>query len=304
LLRLPVLLQLRFLHAAWGCGMLAFALSAAAIEIRDDRGVMVRLAAPAQRIVTLSPHLAEIVFAAGAGSRLAGVVRFSDHPRAVRGLPLVGDAAGVDFERIVELRPDLVLAWRSGNSQRDVARLEQLGFAVYVTEPARLTDIPRMLRAVGSLAGTATVADQEAEIFINKINKLRGKYASRQAVRVFYQIWHRPRLTVNGAHLISDVISLCGGHNVFAQAPALTPEVSIEAVLAARPEVVLGGGSAGSEELFLAQWRTVPSPQLRALPAFYIAADSIQRQTPRIADGAAAVCRHLDGVRVRRLQEN
>jgi iron complex transport system substrate-binding protein len=279
------------------CCALFLAAAGRAADLRDDRGSTVRLAAPAQRIVALAPHLAEIVFAVGAGDKLVGVVRFSDYPPAAQRLPLVGDAARIDLERIAQLDPDLVLAWRSGNSPRDVMRLEQLGLRVFVTEPAQLADIPQLMRRVGELAGHVRQAEHEVDKFINKINNLRKSHEGSSAVRVFYEIWHRPLLTVNGAHLISDVIALCGGQNVFAHAPALTPEVSLEAVLAARPSVILGGSSAGGENEFTKRWGAVAVPQLRSMPAFYLAPDLIQRQTPRIAEGAAIVCGHLDRVR-------
>lgn len=284
------------------CCALFLAAVGRAADLRDDRGSIVRLAAPAQRIVVLAPHLAEIVFAAGAGDKLVGVVRFSNYPPAAQRLPLVGDAARINIERIVQLDPDLVLAWRSGNSPRDVMRLEQLGLRVFVTEPVRLADIAQLMRRVGALAGSARQAEHEAYKFINKINNLRKSYEGSPAVRVFYEIWHRPLLTVNGAHLISDVIALCGGQNVFAHALALTPEVSLEAVLAARPSAILGGSSTDGENEFTARWGAVALPQLRSTPAFYIAPDLIQRQTPRIAEGAATLCGHLDRVRKARRQ--
>jgi iron complex transport system substrate-binding protein len=257
----------------------------------------VALAAPAQRIVALSPHLAELAFAAGAGRRLVGVARHSDFPPAVRNLPQTGDAARVDFERIALLKPDLVLAWKSGNPAGDVARVEQLGFPVFVTEPARLSDIPRLLRAIGELAGTRPAAEKAAAGFEREIAVLHARHAQASRVRVFYQIWHRPLLTVNGAHVISDVIALCGGENVFADIGQLTPTVSLESVIAARPEVILGGGSAGGEKEFSGWWRASAVPALRELPARYINPDLIQRQTPRIVEGARAVCSALEDVR-------
>jgi iron complex transport system substrate-binding protein len=270
------------------------------IAIADDRGREVVLAAPAQRIVALAPSLAELAFAAGAGGRLVGVARFSDFPPAAREIPQVGDAARVDFERIVTLKPDLILAWGSGNSAADVGRLESLGYPAFVSEPARLADVPRLLRAIGALAGTLPVAASAAAEFEREIRELRGRYAKARTVRVFYQIWYRPLLTVNGAHMISDVIALCGGENVFADVNQLTPSVTLEAVIAAKPEVILGGGSAGGEKEFVAQWRTSNVPSLRDLPARYINPDTIQRQTPRIVEGAKAVCAALEKVRMSR----
>jgi iron complex transport system substrate-binding protein len=262
--------------------------AAQSISVADDRGRQVVLAAPAGRIVALAPSLAELAFAAGAGGRLVGVARFSDFPPAARDIPQVGDAARVDFERIVALKPDLVLAWKSGNSAADVARLESLGYPAFVSEPARLADVP--LPAAGKAAAE----------FEREIQALRGRYAKARTVRVFYQIWHRPLLTVNGAHMISDVIALCGGENVFADVNQLTPSITLEAVIAARPEVILGGGSAGGEKEFAAQWRASSVPPLRELPAHYINPDHIQRQTPRIVEGTKAVCAALEKVRMSR----
>jgi len=288
--------------SAFICGCLVSCSLAAAqpVSVTDDRGTKVTLAAPAQRIVALSPHLAELAFAAGAGRQLVGVVRHSDFPPAVRDLPQTGEAARVDFERIALLKPDLVLAWKSGNPAGDVARVEQLGFPVFVTEPARLADIPRLLRAIGVLAGTRPAAETAAAGFEREIAALRAHNAQASRVRVFYQIWHRPLLTVNGAHVISDVIALCGGENVFADLGQLTPTVSLESVLAARPEIILGGGSAGGESEFAGWWRASAVPALRELPARYINPDLIQRQTPRIVEGARAVCSALEQVRKNR----
>jgi iron complex transport system substrate-binding protein len=136
--------------------------------------------------------------------------------------------------------------------------------------------------------------------FEREIRALRGRHAGAGKVRVFYLIWHRPLLTVNGAHMISDVIALCGGENVFADLAQLTPNVSLEAVIAARPEVVLGGGSAGGEEEFAVRWRETAVEPLRGLPAFHINPDHIQRQTPRIVEGARVMCSALDEVRRKR----
>lgn len=271
-----------------------------AIELQDDRGAAVHLAAPAARIVSLAPHLTEIAFAAGAGDKLVGVVRFSDFPAAARRVPQVGDGARVDLERILTLKPDLVLAWKSGNQAGDVVRLEQLGFRVFVTEPQRLPDIPRLTRLVGALAGTLDAAERVAGAFERGIEALRAQYRVRPPVRVFYEIWHKPLLTVNRNHMISDVISLCGGVNVFADAPLLTPSVSLESVLAARPEVIVGGSSAATAEGLAAQWRGYVVEGLRGLPVFYVAPDEIQRQTPRIAQGAKAICEALEKIRSRR----
>ncbi len=147
-----------------------------------------------------------------------------------------------------------------------------------MSEPRRLGDIPRLLRAIGTLAGTAPDAEKAAVGFEREIEELRKRHASSRKVRVFYEIWRKPLMTVNGAHLISDVIALCGGENVFADVSQLTPTVSLEAVIAAKPEAILGGGSAGGEKEFAAQWRTSTVQPLRELPAYYVDPDRIQRR--------------------------
>jgi iron complex transport system substrate-binding protein len=270
------------------------------VSIRDDRGQTVTLARPAQRIVTLAPHLTELAYAAGAGNRLVGVAGYSDYPPEGAAIPRVGDAVRVDAESILALKPDLVLAWRSGNPPAEVGRIEQVGFPVFVTEPSRLSDIPRLLRAIGALAGTGPPAEAAAAGFERDIRALRGRYAKAPRVRVFYLIWHKPLLTVSGAHLISETIELCGGENVFADLKQLTPAVSLEALMAARPHAVLGGSSSGGGEQFIAQWRGVMPPPLNELPAHYIHPDLIQRPTPRIVEGVRAVCSALEKVRSRR----
>lgn len=279
-------------------GTLLCALTArAAIELRDDRSVLVRLAAPARRIVALAPNLTELAYAAGAGERVVGVARFSDYPAAARRVTQVGDAARVDVERIAALEPDLVLAWKSGNQAGDLVKLARLGHIVFTTEPVRLADIPRLLRAIGALAGTAPAAERAARGFESGIESLRARHARSRKIRVFYEVWHRPLITVSGGHMISDVIALCGGENVFARTPGLTPTVSLEALAAADAGVVIGGVRSGSEEDFRREWRQTPVAALRSLPAFYVEPDVIQRQTPRILEGARIICAALEAVR-------
>ena len=272
--------------------------ASAEIELHDDRGRVVRLPAAATRIVALAPSITEIVFAAGAGDKLVAVARFSDYPRAAARLPQIGDATRVDLERILALRPDLIVAWKSGNQAGDIARLEELGFRVFVAEPSTLRAIPALLRSIGTLAGTAAAAHEAAHQFERGIAALSARYAAATKVRVFYEIWHWPLMTVNGRHMINDVIRLCGGSNVFANVGALTPVVSIESVIYAQPEVILGGSSATTPAEYVALWdRHRRFSKLRNIQVLYVDADRIQRQTPRVLEGAQVVCEHLDRVR-------
>jgi len=271
---------------------------AAGVSVIDDRGVRVTLASAAQRIVALAPSITELVYAAGAGARLVGVPRFSDFPAAARGIPQIGDASRIDLERVLSLKPDLVVAWKSGNHAADFEQLERLGFAVFAAEPATLAAIAPLLRKMGRLAGSAAVADEAADDFERGISALGARYGAQRRVKVFYEIWRQPLMTVSGQHMISDVIELCGGRNVFSASPVLTPVVSLESVIAAQPEVVLGGSSAASPEAFAAPWlRDKNYAGLHNLQAMYVDPDFIQRQTPRILQGAQIVCAALAQVR-------
>jgi iron complex transport system substrate-binding protein len=197
----------------------------------------------------------------------------------------------VDIERLIALQPDLVLAWQSGNSPLQIDRLKRLGVRVFITEVRVLADIPRIIRLVGVLAG-GEVAEARARQFENEIADLRERYAAERRVTVFLEIWHRPMLTVNGAHLISDALRVCGGNNVFAAAKTLTPLVSRERVLEARPEAIVTGGF-GSEAL--QAWRGLePVPAVRGGRIYAIDPDLLHGQGPRVIEGVRALCERLD----------
>lgn len=265
--------------------------AAASVTAVDDAGRTVALPAPARRILSLAPHVTELVFAAGAGAKLAGATSFSDYPAAAKSLPLVGDYGKIDAERILALKPDLVIGWRSGNSAADIAALERLGLSVFLTEPRRLEDIPRLIETIGELADTRQEAAAAAAGFRAEAAELRRRYGGRRPVRVFYEIWHDPLLTINGAHIISDVIGLCGGNNIFAAAGSLTPAVSAEDVLAGSPEAIVASHS-------LQGWHRYPRlSAVRRGNLFIIDPDLIQRQTPRILLGARQMCGQIERAR-------
>jgi iron complex transport system substrate-binding protein len=253
------------------------------------------LSGPARRVVTLAPHLTELAYAAGGAARVVGADSASDYPPAAAGLPRVGGAAGLDLERILALQPDLVLGWLSGNKPSDVTRLEQLGLNVFLNEPRRLRDIPRTLRVMGLLLGTESVAEQRARAFEQQVDTLRLRAAKKRTVSVFFEIWHQPLITVNGEHLISDLLALCGGYNVLGALPALAPTVNVESVLAADPEVII---AAGAPPGALAAWQRFPRLRAVQREQFYeLDPDLTTRATPRVLDGAQQVCERLDRVR-------
>lgn len=255
-------------------------------------------AAPAKRIVSLAPHVTELLFAAGAGDRIVGTVSYSDYPEAARNLPRVGDFHQLDLERIIALKPDLVVAWESGNGVRVIERLRDLGLNLHVTEPRRLADIPETLETLGALAGTEAVAGAAAARFRERLSRLASRYGGRPTVKVFYEVWNRPLMTVGGRHLISDVIATCGGRNIFERLDALAPTVALDAVLAADPEVIVASGMDEARPEWLDDWRRWPGlTAVRRGQLHFIPPDLLQRPTPRLLEGAERFCRALEQAR-------
>lgn len=292
---------MRLLQGGWRALLLFFSatLQAAPVSVVDSRGEAVSLPAPAERIVALAPHLAENLFAAGGGGRLVGTVAYSDHPAAARDVPQIGGYNALSLEAIVALQPDLVLAWGSGNGAAIVRRLETLGIPVYVDEVRDLARIGETLTHLGRLAGTPAQGEAAAAALADGFAALGPPPGSRR-LRVFYQLWHDPMQTVGGNHLISAVIERCGGENLFADVPSLAPRVSREAVLARDPEVIIASGAGRETPPWLAEWRRFPRLSAVAADALYgLNPDLIQRPTPRLLDGARAVCALLDAARLR-----
>ena len=270
----------------------------AAMQQVDERGKVLTLSKPATRIISLAPHITELVFAVGAGGKLVGVSSYSDYPPAAKRISVIGDGGKIDLERVVQLRPDLVIAWQSGNHIGDIAQLERLGIPVFVTEPRRLVDIPKLLRTFGQLTGNAGQAEQSAAAFEKIKHALASRYSNAAPVSVFYEIWHQPLMTVNSDHMISDVISLCGGRNIFGSVRLLTPTVSMESVLAADPQAIIASGALYQDAGAWQDWlRFKHLSAVKHHHLFLIHPDLIQRQTPRILQGAELICRQLDQVR-------
>jgi iron complex transport system substrate-binding protein len=278
----------------------AAAAAHAAVTIDDDRGRTVRLERPAQRIVVLAPHLAELAFAAGAGDRVVGASTYTDYPEAAKRLPVVGNFGRVDLERLVELAPDLVLAWSSGNPTGEVARIERLGVPVAVGEIRDFSDVPRWLRLIGRLAGTEAASEQSAVEFERELESLRTRFAGRPSVSVFYEIWHAPLMTVNGSHLISRTLAYCGGVNIFAEAATLTPAVSREQLIARQPQAIFVAAPAGQAEQTLDDWRSMKIlDAVRADRLYTIDPALTNRMGLRVLEGIRVVCQTLDRARER-----
>jgi iron complex transport system substrate-binding protein len=254
--------------------------------------------AGAERIVSLAPSLTELAFAAGAGSRVVGTVDYSDYPDAARTIPRVGDAFRVDFERLLALRPDAVLTWEPGTPHGVVQRLRDLHLNVVTVTTYNLADVAKGLRTIGALAGTQEPAEKAAIAYEREIEHLRAEYSGKASIRIFLQINDRPLYTVNGRQIMSEVLALCGGRNVFAELNDLAPQISVEAVIATNPQVILSTGDSQRESLTQwRRWKTLVA--VRANNLYQVSADDLARPTPRLAHGAQTVCRTLETARQR-----
>jgi iron complex transport system substrate-binding protein len=279
------------------CLLLAASAQAAAIRVIDDGGHALEFARPPQRIVSLTPHLTELLFAVGAGSQLVGVDSASDYPAAARTLPRIGDYSRVNFERILALKPDLVVVWLDGNRAADIHGLKKMGLPVLHTRATQLDDVARLLRLLGRTTGHAAQGDAAAREFDARLAALQVPASKRPPLSVFYQVWDRPLMTVGGAHWISDALALCGARNVFADLRGLSPVVSREAVLQRAPEVIVSGTDAPEMR---AEWQRFSGlPAVKNQAFVRIDADRLHRPTPRLIEGIAVLCDALEPARRR-----
>jgi iron complex transport system substrate-binding protein len=260
--------------------------------------VAIHAAAPAQRIVSLAPHLTELAFTAGAGDRIVATVEFSNHPEAARAIPRIGDAFRVDLERLLALRPDVVLVWESGTPKPTVERIRTLQLRVVSFQTQRLEHVATVLREIGRLAGTSDVAERAASDYERSIRELRERYRDRAPVRVFIEVDDRPLYTVNGQQIMSEIVELCGGRNVFADLNELAPAIGIEAVIAANPQVIVStDDTVPDAAASWNRWRHIEA--VRTGNVYTLRSDDIARATTRLTVAAEAVCRTLDTARER-----
>ena len=288
----------------------------AAIVVTDDAQIRVELQQPAKRIGTLAPFLTELVYAADAGKQLVGVSAFSDYPPAAKSIPVIADYQGVAVESLLATKPDLVLAWQTGNRPQDIVRLKALGIPVVQFELKTLADIPRAITKIALLAGVSgqpqAVTDFEFRLAIltkkmsDKVNAAQQNQLKPQAVRYFLPIERMPLMTLSGAHIVSKALAVCGGENIFANALALPPVVDKEGIVAGNPEIIfVSAASAGRDAL-----RAPLGDGLSALPVaaiknkqiFGLNADWLMRPTPRMLGAVESACAAMNLVRETRMQ--
>lgn len=275
-----------------------FVLDARALSVTDDAGQVIQLEREVKRIITLAPHIVEQLFAIGAGERIVGTVSYSDYPEAANDIPVVGGYDRFDMEAILALKPDLIIGWQSGNSTEQIAQLQSLGMTLFLDEPRRVDDIPRTIERLGIITGEQQRATEVAQHFRDGFGSLREKFGSKSRVTLFYQLWHRPLMTVNGQQIINDIIIQCGGENIFKELSALTPVVSREAVIAADPEVIITSGMKDARPESHDEW--LQWGGMRAVSRGHIYAidpDIIHRASPRMLKGAETICGFIDSAR-------
>ena len=279
---------------------LAASLSAhAAISVKDDSGNTVTVQKPAQRVIALAPHITELLFAAGGGSHVVGVVSYSDFPEEAKKIQQVGSNRELDLERIIALKPDLVVVWRHGSSERQIDVVKKLGVPMFHSEPQKLEQIADNVAKLGQLMGTDAIAGPAAADLRKRIAELRARYANRPVVRSFYQVWDKPLYTLNGQHIVSDALRLCGGENIFAKLSVTAPVVSVEGVLQENPEAIFATAEKNYGGVKL--WKSYPTlSAVRNDNLFTIDGHLLNRAGPRMVAGAEQLCEKLEIARQHR----
>jgi len=253
----------------------------------------------AQRIVSLAPNLTELIYTVGAGEQLVGVSVWSDYPREVLKLPVVGDAFTVDQEQLALTRPDLLLVWESGTPVHVADELRAAGYNVVSIRTRDLDDVAEALLSIGELTGHSDEAATAATAYRSELQSLRDRYQGLPPIRVFYQVAARPLYTVNNEHYISELISVCGGDNIFTDLSELAPTVDVEAVVDRDPEVMLASTDAGDDAF--GEWERWPDISAnRSGNHFLLPADEIGRATTRVIIAGNAMCVALQQARSNR----
>lgn len=269
------------------------------ITVIDDSGNELSFSEPVKRIISLAPHITELLYAAGADKQIVGTVSYSDYPLAAKQLPVIGSYTKVDYERVLAAKPDIVMYWKSGNPGNMIDGVKELNLKLFNSEPDDFEDVASSLKTLGTLLGTEAIANKRAQQYLERLDALRKKYTNKNSkkVRVFYQVWNQPLMTINKTHLINDVIELCGGENVFAALDNIAPTIDMESVIKKNPDVIIAGMAQGREE-WLQDWQKWPIiSAVKNAHVYAIDAGLLVRQTPRILDGTQKMCEILQGIR-------
>jgi vitamin B12 transport system substrate-binding protein len=243
-----------------------------------------------QRIISLAPHTTELIYALGSGDKLLAVSDYSNFPAQASQLPSVASHNGLDFEKIMRLQPDLIVAWQGGNKPQDLARLALLGFNMYYSHPQRPEDISDELRHLGQVLDQANEAEVLAQAFTDELEKIKSIYHSDKKVPVFYYMWSTPLMTIGSNAWANYLLNICGAQNIFSDAPTPYPEVSIEQVIRRKPQKLIAAINTSSADASTF-WQT--KRELLAVPLLMINPDRLHRFTPRLIGGLKQLCRKI-----------
>lgn len=254
----------------------------------------------AQRIIALSPHSVELLFALGVGERIVGTTEFADFPQAANKIERIGGYHGIQLERIMELKPDLIVAWQGGNSDEDLNQLESLGLPVYRSATKRLQHITTEISVLGDLTGTPEKAKQLIAEFNGVFDRLKADNVSKQKIRFFYQLWSSPIRTISTGSWISEMLEICGGVNIFDDPSIEYPQVSLESILLKAPQVIIIPSAHGHDngEISGLKWHEWPEiPAVKHDHIYRINGDILHRFSLRVVQATEKVCETFDHVR-------
>lgn len=243
------------------------------------------------RIISLAPHTTELVYGLGAGDRLVAVSDFSDFPSDAKQLPSVASFQGVNFEQILRLKPDLIVAWQGGNKPQDLNRLAAMGMTMFYSSPQTPKDIAEEIIILGDILGLQANAKRISQSMLQRLASIRKKYATEQQIPVFYYMWATPLMSVGKGAWANQLLSYCGAKNIFVDAIVPYPEVSMEQVLTRQPQFLI---AAMNTKVNIAEshWSSVRG--LIKAPVITVNPDLLHRFTPRLIDGLVDMCEKLN----------
>ncbi len=264
--------------------------------IINNNGTNLAINKPVNTIITLSPHATELVYSAGAGEKIIATVDYSDFPEQAKRIPRIGNAYSINIEKIISLRPDIIIAWSEGNNLKEISKLQDLGIKFYFSKVKNFKSISEDIKNIGRIAGTKKVSENTAEEFNRKIKSLRITYSNKKKVSVFYQLWHNPLMTINKTHFIHHSIILCGGINIFANSPVQVPLVNVESVINAKPDILIAAYKdlPGKTNTVFNWTNNIPLTLSPDSDFFTLDPDLLHRPTIRLAKGTAYLCEILD----------
>tara|TARA_B110000037_G_scaffold208407_1_gene256456 strand:- start:5071 stop:5973 length:903 start_codon:yes stop_codon:yes gene_type:complete len=266
--------------------------ASAEIRVIDDLGEEVVLLKPARRVISLAPHITELIYSLGAEKQIVGTVKYSDYPPKASTLPRIGDAFSLNIESVLALKPDLIIAWHTGGNNRPIERLRSLGLPVYTNEAKSLAGIGEAIIDIATLLGKKERGFALQQEFVTALENSR--VVKKSSPVIFFQISDQELYTVSSEHLIGQAINHCGGKNLFSDISPNVSQVNQEMILANQPDVIVVTQRPGSESAWVKTWRGFTGTQYQVDT---IDPDLISRPSLRMLDGIKAICEIVNGAR-------